>query len=229
MLPGVIGVIQATETVKLIIGKGEPAEDSRYRRRWTPLPPQYSGGIDTLPDHDEKDKKKAKDEPIKGGERIKEWVEAGGTVVALDSSSQYLIDLFELPVMNVLAKVSNDEFNCPGSTLRVEMNLDSPLSFGMQPQEAIYFSDSPAFRTRVPDPRFGRTVVARYPDNEKDILLSGYLEGGELLEKRAAVVEFEVGKGKVILIGFRAQHRAQPVRTFKLLFNTLYTLEEVSD
>jgi hypothetical protein len=36
------------------------------------------------------------------------------------------------------------------------------------------------------------------------------------------VVEIEVGKGRVILIGFRAQHRAQPVRTFKLLFNTLY-------
>ncbi|MBD3853067.1 MAG: hypothetical protein IFK93_17285, partial [Acidobacteria bacterium] len=56
-------------------------------------------------------------------------------------------------------------------------------------------------------------------------LLSGYLEGGKLLEKRAAVVEIEVGKGRVILIGFRAQHRAQPVRTFKLLFNTLYTME----
>jgi hypothetical protein len=212
-----------------IIAKGEPAEDSRYRRRWTPMPPQYSGGIDTLPDRGEKDKKKTKDEPIKGGQRIKKWVEAGGTVVALDSSSQYFIDLFELPVSNVLAKVSSDEFNCPGSTLRVEMNQDSPLSFGMRPQEAIYFSDSPAFRTRVPDPRFGRTVVARYPDDEKDILLSGYLEGGKLLEKRAAAVEFSVGEGRVILIGFRAQHRAQPVRTFKLLFNTLYTLEEVAD
>jgi hypothetical protein len=109
------------------------------------------------------------------------------------------------------------------------MNQDSPLSFGMQLEEAIYFSDSPAFRTRVPDPRFGRTVVARYPDDEKDILLSGYLEGSELLEKRAAAVEFEVGEGKVILIGFRAQHRAQPLRTFKLLFNTLYKLEAVTD
>ena len=57
------------------------------------------------------------------------------------------------------------------------------------------------------------------------ILVSGYLEGGERLEKRAAVVEYSVGQGRVILIGFRAQHRAQPVRTFKLLFNTLYSLE----
>jgi hypothetical protein len=212
-----------------IIAYGEPAKGSRYRRWRAPLPPKYSGGIDTMPEDGEKAKKKDKDTPVKGSKRIKKWVEAGGTIVALDSSSQFFIDLFELPVSNVLAKVSDDDFNCPGSTLRVEMNQGSPLSFGMRPQEAIYFSDSPAFRTRVPDPRFERTVVARYPDNEKDILLSGYLEGGELLEKRAAVVEYVVGEGKVILIGFRAQHRAQPVRTFKLLFNTLYTLEAVED
>ena len=209
-----------------IISMGEPAKGSRYRRRWTPMPPKYSGGIDTVAKTDDTAKKK-KDEvkQVKGGERIKKWVEAGGTVVALDSSSQYFIDLFELPVNNVLAKVDGDDFNCPGSTLQVEMNMDSPLTFGMQAKEGIYFGDSPAFQTRVPDPRFNRNVIARYPSNDKDILLSGYLEGGKLLEKRAAVVEIEVGKGRVILIGFRAQHRAQPVRTFKLLFNTLYTME----
>ena len=135
------------------------------------------------------------------------------------------IDLFNLPVTDVLAKVGRSEFNCPGSTLQVEMNMDSPLTFGMQAREAIYFGDSPAFRTRVPDPRFKRTVIARYPSDDKDILLSGYLEGGNLLEKRAAVVEIEIGEGRVILIGFRAQHRAQPLRTFKLLFNTLYKVD----
>jgi hypothetical protein len=213
-----------------IISKGEPAKGSRAYSRWAPMPPEYAGGIDTTPEPNATEKKK-KDEvkTIKGGERIKEWVEAGGTVVALDSSSQYFIDLFELPVSDVLAKVDRDAFNCPGSTLRVGMNLDSPLSFGMQAEEAVYFADSPAFQTRVPDPRFNRTVIARYPDDDKDILLSGYLDGGKLLEKRAAVVEIEVGKGRVILVGFRAQHRAQPLRTFKLLFNTLYTLEPITD
>jgi hypothetical protein len=35
------------------------------------------------------------------------------------------------------------------------------------------------------------------------------------------VVDLRVGKGRVVLIGFRAQHRGQPLRTFKLLFNAL--------
>jgi hypothetical protein len=209
-----------------IISEGEPARGSRYRSRWTPLPPRYSGGIDTIPDAEDAAKKKDRDgRKTTGGERIKKWVEAGGTIVALDSSSQYFIDLFELPVTDVLDKVPSADFNCPGSSLRVMMNMESPLSFGMRAEEIVYFADSPAFRTRIPDPRFDRKVIARYPDDDKDILLSGYLKGGDLLEKRAAVVEFSVGDGKVILIGFRAQHRAQPVRTFKLLFNTLYTLE----
>jgi hypothetical protein len=208
-----------------IISIGEPDRSSSYRRWWTPMPPEYSGGIDTAPKPDGEEKKKDEARKTRGGERIKKWVEAGGTVVALDGSSQYFIDLFELPVTNVLDKVSRSEFNCPGSSLRVNMNLESPLSFGMRAEEVVYFSNSPAFRTRVPDPRFGRTVIARYPDDDKDILVSGYLEGGERLEKRAAVVEYSVGKGRVILIGFLPQHRAQPLRTFKLLFNTLYGLE----
>jgi hypothetical protein len=203
-----------------IIARGRPEKGSRYARYFSPLPPKYSGGIDEWSSNGET----AAEEEKKGGMRIKEWVRNGGTVVALDSSTEYFIDLFDLPVTNALESVSRDGFNCPGSTLRVLMNPASPLTFGMRPEEAIYFGSSPAFQTRVPDKRFDRAVVARYPDDEKDILISGYLEGGELLERKAAVVEFSVGKGKVILIGFRAQHRAQPVRTFKLLFNTLYDI-----
>ncbi len=147
-----------------------PTRDSPSSSFWSPLPPAYSGGIDDWStDRDAENSKDSK--TTKGGTRIKEWVENGGTVVALGSSSDYFIELFELPVSNSLAKVSRDEFNCPGSTLRVSMNTESPLTFGMRPEEAIYFADSPAYQTRVPDARFGRTVIARYPDDDKDILI----------------------------------------------------------
>jgi glutamine amidotransferase-like uncharacterized protein len=112
--------------------------------------------------------------------------------------------------------------------LNIRMDTTHPLSYGMQAEEVAYFADSPAFQTNPPDARIERRVVASYPSDAEDILASGYLKGGEKLEGRAAVVEYGVGKGKVVLIGFRPQHRAQPHRTFKLLWNALYlgALEE---
>ena len=212
-----------------ILAKGKPSDEDRARF-WAPLPPEYAGGWDEWEPTEDKATKRAKrggnkDKPDPGGKRIREWVERGGTVVALDSSTDYFIELFALPATNVLAKTSRDTFDCPGSTLRVLVDTTHPLGFGMREDYAVYFARSPAFRTRVPDRRFERRVVARYPEDAKDILISGYLRGGELLENRAAVVEYRVGKGSVVLIGFRVQHRAQPLRTFKLLFNALYDLE----
>ena len=143
-----------------------------------------------------------------------------------DAFADYLIQLLELPVATVLANGPEDGFSAPGTMLRIVVDNEHPLGFGMRREEAAYFAGSPAFTTRVPDPRFDRTVVARYPEDAKDVLMSGYLEGGEHLERRAAVVKYRVGEGKVILIGFRAQHRGQPLRTFKLLFNALYDVAE---
>lgn len=187
-----------------ILEKGEPGSEEA-KRYWSPLPPPYAGGI-------EKD----------GGEKLKKWVEEGGTLVALDESCGYAIRLLGLPVKNVLDKVARKDFHAPGSMLRIRLDPENPLAHGLRAEEAAYFADSPAFATSPPDARFTRTVVASYPDDPEDILISGYLKGAERLEKRAAVVEVRVGKGRVVLIGFRAQHRAQPHRTFKLLWNALY-------
>ena len=139
-----------------VITNGKPGPG--YWGRFVPLPPKYSGGIDewTI---EEKTKKDNGTKPTPGGKRIKEWVENGGTVVAIDSSTAYFIELFDLPVKNVLEDVKRADFLCPGSTLRVEVDTEHPLGWGMRPEEAIYVAQSPAFKTSVPDPRFGRTVV----------------------------------------------------------------------
>jgi hypothetical protein len=54
------------------------------------------------------------------------------------------------------------------------------------------------------------------------VLLSGWIRGEERLERRAAAVATTFGKGKLVLLGFRAQHRAQTPATFPFLFNALY-------
>ena len=63
-------------------------------------------------------------------------------------------------------------------------------------------------------------VVAKYP--EGSLLMSGYLKGEEYLRNKAAVVEVPLEEGRVILLGFATQNRAQSHATFKLLFNSIY-------
>ncbi len=199
-----LDVVLLPDVERPILENGEPEEPER-RRFWSKLPPEFRGGIG-----------------VEGGEKLREWVAEGGTLVALDSSTDYVIELFGLPVINVLDKVSREEFSAPGTMLRLLVDTAHPLGFGMREEDAGYFAGSPAFRTGLPEGNIDRRVVARYPDHRDDIRVAGYIKGAELLERRAAVVELSFGEGKIVLLGFRAQHRAQPHRTFKLLFNALY-------
>ena len=75
----------------------------------------------------------------------------------------------------------------------------------------------PAFRASGFDCRASGLV--HYAD--RDLLESGWLIGEQTLAKKAAMVSAQPGQGRVVLIGFRTQHRAQTHGTFKLLFNAL--------
>lgn len=45
--------------------------------------------------------------------------------------------------------------------------------------------------------------------------------GKEMIADKPAIVEVQYGSGKIILLGFRIQHRGQPHGTFRLLFNAI--------
>ena len=56
---------------------------------------------------------------------------------------------------------------------------------------------------------------------EREILQSGWLLGEQVIAKKAAAVSVKYGDGKVVVLGFRPQHRDQTHGTFKLVFNSL--------
>ena len=63
-------------------------------------------------------------------------------------------------------------------------------------------------------------VIAWYP-KDKDPLLSGWLLGGDRIKGKAALVEVDYGKGRIILFGFRPQYRGQSLATYPLFFNAI--------
>ncbi len=153
-----------------------------------------------------------------GAAELNRFVENGGTVLAFNAASEYAIETFKLPVKNVLAGVRNTDFYAPGSLLSVELNRASPMAAGATaPVPAIWFEDGPAFE--VTDASRA-TVVARYPA-AGDPLLSGWLLGGNKLNGKAAIVDVTVGKGHVVLYGFRPQYRGQSMGTQPLIWDAI--------
>lgn len=174
------------------------------------LPPEYTGGIGK-----------------EGVRALKDFADKGGTLITLARASEVVMgEEFNLPVRNALAgaggrPLPQSDFNIPGSLLRVYVDTQHPVGYGM-PKEVAAFVDGPlAFQTSASAPDTQRSVIAWYPDDAKDMLLSGYAHGAERLERKAAVVSFTRGKGKIVMFGFRVQHRAQTEGTFQLLFNAI--------
>jgi len=161
------------------------------------MPEEYTGGLG-----------------VEGGEALRAFVEAGGTLVTLDSASGYAIELLGLKLKDVLAGLDSKSFYCPGSILRATVDTTQPLAHGLEPTLPLWFEGSPAFEVEK------GTVLARYGDG--DPLLSGWLLGGERLRGRAALVVAPLGKGRVVLFGFRPQYRAQSRVSYVALLNALY-------
>ena len=147
---------------------------------------------------------------------LEEFVQAGGTLVTFDTAGDFAIDVLGVPVENVLAGVSSREFYCPGSILEIEIDTSHPVCYGMPEKAGAYFVSSPAYSVSGE----ARSLAA-YPA-DRDPLMSGWLMGPEFLQGQTALAEVPVGQGRVIMIGFRPQHRGQPHGTYKLIFNSIF-------
>jgi hypothetical protein len=144
-----------------------------------------------------------------------DFVRGGGTVVCLNNASTFAIQLLSLPVKDVLAGVSHQDFFTGGSVLEVQVNQAHPVMAGMPAKAAVFVDGSPAFDTTE---GFKGAVLARYQDSGSP-LLSGFMQGEKFLNGKAAAVDVALDQGHVILLGFRPQWRDQTFGTFKVLFN----------
>ena len=176
------------------------------------MPPEYTGGLGQA-----------------GVKALREFVEQGGTLVCLNRASSFAIEQFKLPVRDVVANVSEKEFFVPGSILRIELDTTNPIAQGMPKESIAWVEDSPVFEV-IRDSRGSAGeisaadvhVIARYPAN-KNPLLSGWLLGENRIRGKAALVEVTMGKGRIILFGFRPQYRGQSLATYPLFFNAIST------
>ncbi len=203
-------IILPDDSISAITGERPPASTASTGRGGgfaradeESIPPDYRSGIGN-----------------EGVAALKAFVEKGGALVTLGAASSFAIEKLGVGVRSVTANRTSREFWCPGSTLKARFENAHPLAYGMPAEGLVVFlGGSQAFEV-VPGRQNERyETVARFAD--RDLLESGWLLGEETLAKKPAMVAAKYGEGRVILIGFRTQHRAQTHGTFKLLFNTL--------
>jgi Zinc carboxypeptidase len=186
------------------------ARPERIRKGFGPgvVPGQYTGGIDEV-----------------GAIALREFVQAGGTLITFNNASMYAVEDLGLPVKNVLVGVKDEEFFCSGCLLRVEIqDMAHSAVWGLPHDPVIMFERGPAFEVKE---GFHGRILAAYPKDQSP-LMSGYLLHPERIQGKAAALEVQVGKGRVYLFGFRPQWRGQSHGTYKFFFNAIYESQGLS-
>jgi hypothetical protein len=195
-------LVFASEDPTFIVNGG-PEPGTPAASRFQSLPPDYAGGIGK-----------------EGVEAVKAFVESGGIVLTLAEACEFAFKELGVPARDAVQGVSREDFWCPTSLLRITVDTESPLGFGMPAETAAMYSDSVPIETFLPPSvEWERHVAARFAAD--DLLMSGWLIGGERIARKGAVVDITHGKGHVILVGIRAQYRNQSHGTHKFLLNAL--------
>ena len=155
---------------------------------------------------------------------LKQFLENGGTVIAIGGSATNLARFLGLPMDNHLVEngrpLDQTKYYVPGSVLRTRVDTSSPIAAGMQADTDVFFDNSPVWKLGPDAAARGVKPLAWFATNTP--LRSGWAWGQAYLEHGVTAVEATVGKGRALLFGAEILQRGQPHATFKLLFNGIY-------
>jgi hypothetical protein len=167
----------------------------------------------------EADESAARGISAQGYANLAQFVQDGGTLICFDGSCGAVIRQMKLPLKNVLDGLRSSDFYCPGSVLRLEVDTSSPIARGMYKDTDAYFINSSAFEITRPAKDNEVYVIARYAKD--NLLRSGWLRGEDKLKDGIALAVYPMGKGRIVLFGFRPQHRGQTWGTFPFMWNAI--------
>ena len=160
--------------------------------------------------------------------QLQRFLDDGGMILTIGSSTS-LGYFMGLPISDALVEKTADgkekplpmeKYFVPGSILQVKVDTSNPLAYGLPEKLDVYFNRSPVFHL-TPESVFLNVKPVAWFDTDKP-LRSGWAWGQNYLKGGIAIVEAEVGKGKLLLFGPEITFRAQPHGTFKFLFNGIF-------
>ena len=161
--------------------------------------------------------------------QLKRFMEEGGTVITIGSSTN-LAQHLGLPIADYMVErapngterpLPREKFYVPGSVLRVAVDNSQPVTAGLPKQVDVFFDDSPVFRLEPDAATRGVKPLAWFDTSTP--LRSGWAWGQNYLQGGTAMVQADIGTGKLYMFGPEVLFRGQPAGTFKLLFNGIFS------
>jgi hypothetical protein len=178
------------------------------------LPPEYESRIGRLT-------------PDKSIPPLREFLQQGGTIVTLGSSTNLAYHL-ALPLKSALTETTPDgktrplpdeKYYVPGSILQARVDQGDPVAWGLEERADFYFERSPAFTFGPDAAARGLKAVAWFDQDTP--LRSGWAWGQRYLKDAVTVARADVGAGRLYLMSSEVAFRGQTHGTLKLLFNAL--------
>ncbi|MGD0443349.1 MAG: M14 family zinc carboxypeptidase [Edaphobacter sp.] len=159
-------------------------------------PPEFTGGLGA-----------------DGVSALEAFTNDGGTIVTFNHASEVYTKKGSA-IENGLDSIDRTKFYIPGSILQVSVDPTNPIAFGSTPTVPIFYENGPIFHVNSS----AQSIASFDTDNP---LLSGWIQGANFLKGNSVIAQQNVGKGHLILFGFRPQYRAISEVTYKFLFNAL--------
>jgi len=194
---------------------GDPDMERYYRQpEADKIPEQYRGMLGSITE--------SKTIPA-----LKKFVESGGSIIAIGSATR-MAKIMGVPIGSYLDQIGPDgkehplareKYYIPGSLLKMDVDTQNPLAYGMPDSVDVFFDNSPVFRLLPSAPEKRSTPVGWFSTPKP--LVSGWAWGQQYLDGGTAVAEASLGEGKIFLFGPEITFRGQPHATFKFLFNAI--------
>ena len=147
----------------------------------------------------------------KGKKALREWVNAGGRIVAWQGGA-----LVAAKVGASTVKFGNAQTNAPGTLIRVSVDDASPLAAAVGDRNWVMYLDDPKMQAGL------GTAVATFPAfGDPDYATSGLTIGVDSLAGSVAVADEAVGAGRVVSFSIDPNFRAWSQGTQRMLWNAI--------
>ena len=155
--------------------------------------------------------------------QILEFIRNGGTAIAIGSSAS-LAEHVGLPVSDHLAKdgdpLDRNDYYTPGSIHDLKLEHVSPITHGLGDRLNVMISHSTLFDLEAGYEAQGVKRIGWF--DSASPLVSGWAWGQENMQGGTALIEADLGDGKLFVFTPKITFRSQAHQSIPLLFNGIF-------